>query len=121
MTRLWKAVNSRDFPGLVTLCDSQIELESALGGAYRGHAGLKTWWTNLFEAVGVYEGSVEDSLDLGRLVLALVRVDASGQTSGMEGRRNVLQVFTIREGKISRLAVHLSMADALEDAATQLR
>lgn len=119
--RLWEAVNRRDLPALVQICDAQVELESALGGTYRGRSGLESWWSNLFEAVDHYEGTVEGALDLGGLVLAFVRVDASGQRSGMEGTRRVLQVFTIRDGKIARLAVHPSVADGLDDAAAQFR
>lgn len=121
VTAFWEAVNRRDLPGLLELCDEQIELHSALGGSYQGRDGLERWWEGLFEAVGRYEGTVEDSLVLGELVLARVRVEASGQVSGMEGTRQVVQVFTATGGRVSRLAVHLEAADALEDAARQLR
>ena len=119
--RFWDAVNERDLSRLLELCDEQIELDSALGSTHHGHDGVKSWWQDLFEVAGRYEGTIEDSLALDDLILALVRVDATGQTSGMEGARHVLQVFNVRQGKVNRLAVHLDPADALEDAARQLR
>ena len=120
--QLWAAVNRQDLAALLEICDEEVELLSALSGTYRGIDGLRSWWRGLFEAVGRYEGVVEDSMAVGnRVVLALVQIEASGQTSGMEGTRRVLQVFTLGEGTIKRLAVYLDPADALEDAARQLR
>ncbi len=61
------------------------------------------------------------SLTLDDLVLAVVQVGATGQLSGMKGTRRVFQVFSVSEGQVNRLAVHLDPAGALEDAARQLR
>ncbi len=121
VSRFWAAINSQDLDGLIEVCDQEMELHSVVGSVYRGHEGLKAWWHELHEALGTYEGTIGDSLTLGGLVLALVRVNASGQTSGMSDTRQVLQVFSIREGRVSRLAAYFEAGDALEDAARQMR
>ncbi|MDQ3758934.1 MAG: nuclear transport factor 2 family protein [Actinomycetota bacterium] len=119
--RFWAAINSQDLDGLIEMCDKEMELYSVVGSVYRGHEGLKGWWHELHEAFSTYEGTIGDSLTLGDLVLALVRVNASGRTSGMSDNRQVLQVFAIRAGKVSRVAAYFDSADTLEDAARQLR
>ncbi|MDQ3571421.1 MAG: nuclear transport factor 2 family protein [Actinomycetota bacterium] len=121
MSRFWAAINSQDLDGLIEVCDQEVELHSVVGSVYRGHDGLKAWWSELHDALGTYEGTIGDTLTLGDLVLALVRVNASGRTSGMSDHRQVLQVFSIRAGKVSRVAAYFDSADALEDAARQLR
>ena len=121
VSRFWAAINSQELDGLLDVCDSGVALHSVVGSVYHGHDGLKSWWHGLFEAFGRYEGRIEDSLALGGLVLAVVRVAATGQASGMGDTRRVLQVFTVRDGRVSRLAAYLDPADALEDAARQLR
>lgn len=121
MSRFWAAINSQDLDGLTEVCDQEMELRSVVGSVYRGHEGLKAWWHELHEALGRYEGTIDDTLTLGDLVLALVRVNATGRTSEMSDSRQVLQVFSIRADKVSRVAAYFHSADALEDAALQMR
>ncbi len=119
---VWNSIGRRDLEGFLDLFTADAELHSAWGalegvGPYRGRTGLETWWNAfLLETVDTYEGEVEQTISLDDMVLALVRVDGAGSSSGFRISRVVGQIFRFEDGRIARLSVHLDPADAFAEA-----
>lgn len=76
--------NRRDWEGFLALMDEDVEVESrlaAMEGAYRGHAGLRRWWDDVFETLPDYRVEVVEARTLGNGALAHLRATGSGGTS----------------------------------------
>jgi ketosteroid isomerase-like protein len=47
---MYEAFNRRDLEGMLALMHDEVEIEPRLGaleGDYRGHEGVRRWWSNL--------------------------------------------------------------------------
>lgn len=61
---------------MLALAHDEIEIESrlvAMEGSYRGHEGMRRWWTNLLDFLPDYCTDVEELHDLGDLTLGRIR------------------------------------------------
>lgn len=123
---MWDSIHRRDLDAFLNLFSDDAELRSAWSalegvGPYKGRDGLEGWWNSfLLETVDTYEGDVEQAIALDDVVLALVRVEGAGKSSGFQISRVVGQLFRIEDGRISRLSVHLDPADAFAEAGAEL-
>jgi len=71
-------------------------------GIHRGHEGVREYWDEWREALGELRFQVEELIDAGDQVVAVVRRSGVGETSGVEIEERVMQVFTMRDGKGTR-------------------
>jgi ketosteroid isomerase-like protein len=83
------AVSEQDLARLIELTDPEVEWHSLLaqvgeGGVYRGHPGIKRYVHDLNEAWEFLRSSIDDTLALGDLVLAVGRLRYRGKGSGVE-------------------------------------
>jgi ketosteroid isomerase-like protein len=106
---------------MLSYIDPAGELHSAIvggaeGSVYRGHEGLRSWYTDTFEAFEELRGEWSEFRDLGDRVLVLGRAKARGRGSGMELDSPMGWVFTMRDGKVVRAEGYLSRAETLEAA-----
>ena len=127
--RLLDMFAKRDHEGVFEFYDPDIEWDArlALGGAsiasdlagvYRGHEGVRTYWRRWFEAWEDLQFEVQDVLDRGDEVVALIRNQRQwGRHSGIATEMPPYGlVFTIRDGKVVRWRSYPDQQSALEAA-----
>ena len=122
---VYEAAAARDnAKPLVALCDTEVELDVSQAGwgdltgqtDYHGHDGLRTVFKEWYGAWEDYEDHLEDLVDAGDKVVALVTSRGRGRASGVPVALKTPAVWTIREGKIVRVAWFQTPAQALEAA-----
>lgn len=82
---------------------------------YEGIDGLRRFledWEKVFD----WEYEVESVHDAGEYVVSVVRMQARGKATGLEFTWPAGHQWTLRDGKITRLAIYMDAADALRDA-----
>ena len=99
--------------------DPEIEFSTASGAdsaTYHGVDGLR-------RATGKWVGTwddfhidLEELTDLGERVLARISERGRGKGSGVEVRREVFQLFTLRDHRITQLRIYENEKEALEAA-----
>jgi ketosteroid isomerase-like protein len=84
--------------------ESANPLPADLQGVYHGHDGVRTYWRRWLQAWADIEFEVEDVLDAGDDVVALIRNQRQwGRRSGIATDTPPYGlVFTIRNGKVVR-------------------
>jgi ketosteroid isomerase-like protein len=94
--------------------DMSRGLAEGPGGVYHGHDGVRKFFGDLLAAFSVIDFTVEEITEVGDRVIATVHERYVGRTSGVEVDRRHYAVFTIRDGKVTRLCTYLDRAEALE-------
>ena len=85
-------------------------------GIHLGHEGVEHYWDAWREVFGHLKLQVEELIDGGSKVVAVVRRLGIGSVSGVEVQERVLQVFTLRDGKAIRCEEFYDRQQALEAA-----
>jgi ketosteroid isomerase-like protein len=85
-------------------------------GDYRGHAGYVKWLSDWGQAWDQFSLEPERWIDAGGKVVLVFQLTARGKGSGVEVKRRDAMVFTIRDGRTSRLDYYNNVPDALEAA-----
>ena len=122
--RIFEAVARRDAESTLALYDPEVEIDNVSGfltgmaqRLYSGHDGLRAFNRELREAFEDVETNCEELIDAGERVVSASQYRARGRGSGIEIDGPVqFGVWTIREGKIARVAWFDSREDALEAA-----
>lgn len=83
-------------------------------GDYRGHAGYARWLGDWGAAWAEWSIEPEEFIDAGDYVVAVIRMKAKGQGSGIEVERQDALVYKLRDGKIVRADYYNNRAHALE-------
>src|SRR5215217_4625760 len=81
---MYEAFNRRDLDAMLALMQDEVEIEPRLGaleGDYRGHEGVRRWWSNLLGFLPDYAAEVEELDDLGDMTLGQIRGTAHGAAS----------------------------------------
>src|SRR6266568_3620068 len=81
----------------------------------RGLEGLRAWWLDWLDPWESYRAEIEDVIDAGKDVVVVLPRDY-GRRAGMEAEVSVLgaAVWTVRDGKIARVAFYAHRSEALE-------
>jgi ketosteroid isomerase-like protein len=82
----------------------------------RGLEGLaEVWqeWTSPFES---YRIEVEEMIDAGERVVSVARQSGVTKTGGVEVSTTAAAVWTVRDGRLSKVEFHLDPAEALRAA-----
>jgi ketosteroid isomerase-like protein len=128
--RLLDMFAMRDHEAVFAFYDPDIEWEatdlgdsvfgglSDLGGVYHGHEGVRTYWRRWLEAWQDLEFEVQDVLDAGDEVVALIRNQRQwGRHSGIVTELPPYGLlFPIRGGKVVRWRSYPDHKSALEAA-----
>jgi len=87
-------------------------------GTYRGFDELRSFFEDWFGAFPFeeWEQEVDDLIDCGEQVVALIRQRGRGTASGAVAELEYAQVMTFRGGKVVQVDVYLDRARALEAA-----
>ena len=119
--RMLRAFNDGDIEAIVADCDPAVEWEEqSIPGVeplYRGHDGVRQWAAAIMEVreeLGPLQGRLEGVKETDDTVIASVRFEGEGRSSGVTVPMHVHLVGTFREGKLVRRQVFLTLAEALE-------
>jgi ketosteroid isomerase-like protein len=83
-------------------------------GVYRGHAGYARYLADWGAAWSTWTVSPEEFIDAGDCVVAVIRMKAKGQISGIEIDRQDALVYKLHDGKLIRLDYYNDRGQALK-------
>jgi ketosteroid isomerase-like protein len=81
---------------------------------YRGYDGVRRFWTQFLSAWDEYDVHVDELIDAGDQVVAVMRL--SGRTNELEVDESRSSLITLRDGRIVRIEPFASKDEALEAA-----
>jgi ketosteroid isomerase-like protein len=122
--RVYEGVARHDFAAVLALYDPDVEWDfsrSPVGGTlgrkvYRGHEGLRRWWGEWREAWEIYQDDYDELTDAGEHVISVTVSRGRGRASGAELGYRQYGVWTIHEGKVTRVVWLGTREEALEAA-----
>jgi ketosteroid isomerase-like protein len=120
--RALEAWERSDLKAAADLLDPEVEWRMPPNipeaGTYRGRDEVIRRLEEFLEAWDDLAVTVEELIDAGDRVVALVRYSGQGRGSGIEigGVSTDAQVWTLRDGKALRVELYGGTADALEAA-----
>jgi ketosteroid isomerase-like protein len=125
--RVYEAVARRDAAEVLALYDPEVEVDSSqipeaeLTGrrVLRGHEGIRSLYRDWSEAWESFADDCEELIDAGEQVISIVTRRGRGRASGVETTARRAGVWTIREGKVVRVAWFAAVEDALEAAGVE--
>ena len=88
----------------------------AMKPVYHGHEGVRQYWRETTSAFGEIDFEVEELIDAGDQVLAVIREREVGRASGAAVEATHLALYTLSGGKVIRLQVFDDRQQALEAA-----
>jgi ketosteroid isomerase-like protein len=116
--RLMRAFNEGDVEAIVAECDPDVEWEEqAIPGVdrvFRGHDGVRRWADLLGQGLSSLDVQEEALMEADDSVIASVRVEGEGTSSGVKVEMHVHLVATFRDGKLVRRQVFQRLDEALE-------
>ena len=122
---LFDAVSRRDAETVRALYDPEVEWDNTRGPVlgliepkvYRGYEEVWRWWREYWEPWERVWDEVEELIDAGDQVVSVQTTHARGRTDGLGvDLAHVAAVWTFRRGKIGRVALFTTRAEALRDA-----
>ena len=120
--RAYEAFARRDDAGAFDLYAADIEWDLSragaygIGGVYHGHDGVRQSFRELLAAFSVIDFAVEGIIEAGDHVVATIHERYLGRKSAVDVDRRHYAVWTLRDGKITRMCAYLERAEALEAA-----
>jgi ketosteroid isomerase-like protein len=125
--KVYDAVGRRDFAAVLTLYHPDVEWDfsrSPAGGAlgrkvYRGHEGLRRWWDEWREAWDDYQDGYDELMEAGEHVISVTVSRGRGRMSGAELGWRQYGVWTIHDGKVTRVVWLATREEALEAVGLQ--
>jgi len=112
-----EAFNRGDLARLLELADPNIEWwdrqDDPGADVHRGHEGLRKAFAELADLAELHL-EPKEFIDAGDYVVVPVRVTGRGQTSGVSFAEDEVQVFRLRDGKITELREYREKGEALE-------
>ena len=122
---LFEAVARRDTATVQALYDPEVEWDNTRGPlqglierkVYRGYDGIRQWWREYRDPWESVWDEVEELIDAGDQVVSVQTSHARGRASGVAvDLPHFALVWTFRQGKILRVVLFTSRADAVEAA-----
>jgi ketosteroid isomerase-like protein len=122
---LFDAVSRRDAATVRALYDPEVEWDNTRGPVhglterkvYRGYEAVRRWWQEYWEPWERVWDEVEELIDAGDQVVSVQTTHARGVLNGLAvDLAHVAAVWTFRRGKIVRVALFTTRAEALEAA-----
>jgi ketosteroid isomerase-like protein len=118
--RVHDAADRRDAATVYALYDTEVELDASrveIAGftardVYRGHEGLRRFFREWHEAWENVTYDFEELIDRGDHVIAVVTRRARGRASGADVEWRLALLWTLRAGKVVRLAWFPTPEDA---------
>jgi ketosteroid isomerase-like protein len=83
---------------------------------YEGHEGVRHFWREMLSVFGEVDLEIEDLIDAGDQVLAVIREREVGRASGVPVENTHLALWTLADGKVTRMRIFDDREQALEAA-----
>jgi ketosteroid isomerase-like protein len=118
--QLIEAANSQDLEGALSLIAPDVEwiaARSAVQGAYHGHSGIRAFFADNQESFERFEPVIEETRDLGDIVLVIGSIHVRGRGSGVDTVVPMAGIAAYRDGKLTRWEDFRERERALEAAA----
>jgi uncharacterized protein len=119
----WQASQRHDNEAALALYDPEIEIDLcdetriiAGADAYSGPEGVQEYFRDWLGAFGGLRSEVEEWIDAGDQVIAMVHAYGRGRRSGVPVDMLEAHLWTVREGRLRRLQTFATKAEALEAA-----
>jgi ketosteroid isomerase-like protein len=116
--RATEAHQRHDNEAVLSLYDPEVEMALPdFDGSiqvYRGPDGVRAWYRELLEAITEFTTTVDEWIDGGNEVIAVLRLAGRGRKSGAPFERREAHVWTVRNGKLWRLRVYGTREEALK-------
>ena len=113
----WEAFARHDNEAVFSLYDSDVEIQRYYecdDRVFRGLAGVQAFWRDWLASWGESGGDVEEWIDAGENVIAVMHVWGRGRRSGAPVETRQSHVWTLRGGKLWRLRVYETRDEALK-------
>ena len=115
--RFVDALNRRDLKDFLAVCHPDVQLRSLasdLGGTFRGHAGIRSYFREFTDTFDDYHFEIERIEDRGDLMVRWLRVHARAGASGVDLDWRAVVAFRLRDGRLWRVAACRSEEEALD-------
>jgi ketosteroid isomerase-like protein len=116
--RAHEALNHGDMDALIALCDSAFRLDMSdrvfNPAVYEGHEGIRRFHSEVRDVWESYVWELEELIDVGSDVIALLRSSGRGRGSGVEVERETAMVWSVREGRATALRFFRDREEALK-------
>jgi ketosteroid isomerase-like protein len=116
------ATNERDFPRAMGYYAEDVQLVVShdaflQSGIFKGREAVGQWFADWFRTFEPgYHFEIEETRDLGDLVFLAATHRGRGRTSGAEVQGQTGYLYGVRNGRIARVELYRSRAEALEAA-----
>jgi ketosteroid isomerase-like protein len=116
-----EAQRRRDWQAFRRLYDPAIEWEDVSGlwgdwGMRRGFEEVRDAWLTWFQAFEQVDFEIEELVEAGDKVVALIRARARGRESGVVIDQRLPSVWTVRGGRVVRVRGYREAGDARDAA-----
>ena len=114
----WEAAERHDNEAVFPLYDADVEIQGLIDGledsVYRGLGGVREFWRDWSATWSESGSEVEEWLDAGDDVIAVMQLWGRGRRSGARVEARQSHVWTVRGGKLWRLRVYNTRDEALK-------
>jgi ketosteroid isomerase-like protein len=121
--RAWEAAWVRnDNETALALYDPEVQIDLTAvphvgqSRVYFGLEGVQEWLRDLLASFGEMKVEVEEWIDAGERVIAMVHNYGRGKRSGVAVDKPEAHLWTVRDGLLVRLQIFPTRSDALEAA-----
>jgi ketosteroid isomerase-like protein len=83
---------------------------------YRGEEGVRRYFDSFYDAMEDVRFVPEEFIDAGERVVVPVQLLARGKETGLEVEQRIVQVWSVRDGKASRVEVFATLEEAMDAA-----
>jgi ketosteroid isomerase-like protein len=119
----WEAFWARkDNETALALYDPEVQIDLTAvphigqSEVYFGLEGVQEWIRDLLASFGGMKSEVEEWIDAGERVIAIIHIYGRGKRSGVPVDNLEAHLWTVRDGLLLRLQIFASRAEALEAA-----
>ncbi len=120
LRRFYESFNQGDLDSVLELCTEDVEVykdpevvEMVAAMTPRGQELVAQYLRGWLDSWGDYHARPQKFLQSGQEVAALTQLRARGKNSQFEIEGDMADVFTLRDGRISRLRLYVERAVAL--------
>jgi uncharacterized protein (TIGR02246 family) len=122
--RVFDAINRRDVQAVLDAYDPDADMstltsELVQGKAYRGHSGIREYFSSFADVWDELHLEPEEIRDLGDRILVTGRWSSRGKESGAEVESPAAWLFGVRDGRIVFTHAYRDAAEALSDSPEQ--
>jgi ketosteroid isomerase-like protein len=116
---IYAALSRGDLEGALKagVPDAEHDWSRSVGpyrGIYRGLDATRAFWREYLEAVEDLTFEVEETIEAGPHVVAMVRAHLRGRHSGVEVVARGPHLWTLRDGKVVRFVLYQERSEALQ-------